>query len=155
MTDTINTITAKNRRILALIGFDRVSDTDMIKRLHAILSGMGGNAAFPNPPVRPAIERRSEMIHSADGILLSTPVALIGKPLVLLTSTDQIGVLSMGFFALPEVARLLVPSGRLLSRFVGFLRITCRVDGSFELSTRRGGQTARGCQYCSKCTDCE
>ena len=47
------TTTVKNtvKKIKASLGFTKMSDTDLLKLLDAILAGMTGNAAFPSPPV--------------------------------------------------------------------------------------------------------
>ena len=45
------------QRIKAILGFSRMSDVELLKRLDAIRDGMTGNAAFLNPPVEPGPAR--------------------------------------------------------------------------------------------------
>jgi hypothetical protein len=48
MTTTVND---KTKKVKAVLGFGKMSDADLVKRMDAIRDGMTGNAAFPNPPV--------------------------------------------------------------------------------------------------------
>lgn len=49
------TVSDTIKRIKAVLGFGRMPDVDLLKRLDAIRDGMMGNAAFPSPPVDMAV----------------------------------------------------------------------------------------------------
>jgi hypothetical protein len=49
------TVSDKSKKIKAMLGFDRMPDVDLLKRLDAIRDGMIGNAAFSSPPVDMAV----------------------------------------------------------------------------------------------------
>ena len=44
-------VTDKVKKIKVSLGFAKLSDANLLKRLHAIRDGMTNNPAFPNPPV--------------------------------------------------------------------------------------------------------
>jgi hypothetical protein len=48
-------MTTKVRKLKAVLGFNRTSDTDLLKILNAVHDGMNGNPAYPNPPVDMAV----------------------------------------------------------------------------------------------------
>lgn len=54
-----STVSDNLKRIKAVLGFGRMPDVDLLKRLDAIRDGMTGNAAFPSPPVDMAVFKTS------------------------------------------------------------------------------------------------
>jgi hypothetical protein len=44
-------MSTKIKKIKALLGFQKNSDTDLLKQLNAVHDGMNGNSAYPAPPV--------------------------------------------------------------------------------------------------------
>ena len=62
------TSTESVKRIKAVLGFTKMFDVELLKRLDAIRDGMTGNAAFLNPPVdmavfTTAVETFNALIH--------------------------------------------------------------------------------------------
>ena len=66
-------MTTKVKKLKAVLGFTRTSDTDLLKVLNAVHDGINGNPAYPNPPVdmavfRTAIDSFSVLVtDAADG----------------------------------------------------------------------------------------
>jgi hypothetical protein len=60
-----NTTIDKNKKIKASLGFGRMPDADLLKRLDAIHLGMSGNPAFPNPPIEMATFKKAIDDYSA------------------------------------------------------------------------------------------
>jgi hypothetical protein len=64
------TVTDKVKKIRPMIGFGRIPDVDLLKRLDAICDGLTGNPLYPSPPVdlatfKAAIETYSALITDA------------------------------------------------------------------------------------------
>src|SRR5579884_2520611 len=66
-------MSTKTKRIWAMLGFTNVSDQDMVSRCTAVLTGLTGNANYPNPPVDLAVYKSAidalsaEIVESIDG----------------------------------------------------------------------------------------
>src|SRR5438270_10857036 len=57
------TTTERVKKIKPLLNFNRFTDNDLAKRLHAIRDGITGNSAFPTPPVDMTVFKSSLEVY--------------------------------------------------------------------------------------------